>query len=448
MRFFACGCKEFRKEARGSVAIVFALAIMAVVLVVGIGVDYGQISLAQSHLQSDADSAVLAAVSAQNSATSLTSATIQAQAVDRFKSLAEQNGVTVTAASATATTTPAVTLTYSATVPSTFGKIVGLQTYSVSGAASATGSGAQYIDIYLLVDVSGSMGIGATTADQTLMDNTPNLNCAFGCHMLNTDAIARAAGATLRIDVVKQALTQIIGQAESASAANNQIIRFALFTFATNATENQTITSNYADIANAVSNIQLAGLDAGTSTANALTYLAGNISSIGDGGSAATPKVYVILATDGTGDASDNYGGHGDRPAPNFVPPYSMQTVVTPFPHAVPLKGSLYRDFELEGIDPSWCQSLKTMGATVMTLDMPYVIPAPIQGSPGDITGTTADKRLSYISDTLLPLIPTQMSDCASGSQYSLIANSPSDIMSAMSQLFSAVEAGTPRITR
>ena len=452
MRPFARACAGFLVKTNGSVAIIFGLASLAIVLMIGIGIDYGQISVSQSRLQADADLAVLAAVSAQNGASSLTTSAMEAQAISRFEALAEQNGVTITSANASASTSSgnSVTLTYAGTIPSTFGQIAGLHTYSISGTASATGAGVQYIDIYLLVDISGSMGIGATSADQTIMENAKSIGCAFGCHAMGTDAKARRAGATLRIDVVKSAIEQILSQAESSATSNNQVIRFSLFTFATDVNEVVPITSDYASVLSAVQNLQLAGLAAGTSTANALDTLNNNITQIGNGGSSASPLVYVLLATDGVGDAAENVApaeAEDFQVASNFVPPYELNNVGGSFPHDVPVQSpDPYEDFELEGTDPSWCQPLKDRGVTMMTLEMPYVVPA-AAGQSGN-TGSSWDTRLNYIQNTLLPLLPSQLASCASGSQYAAVATEPSDITNGMTQLFNAALSGSSRISK
>ena len=42
-----------------------------------------------------------------------------------------------------------------------------------------------YIDFYLLLDNSPSMGVGATPADVTTMVNNTSDSCAFACHDFN-----------------------------------------------------------------------------------------------------------------------------------------------------------------------------------------------------------------------------------------------------------------------
>lgn len=432
---------RFIRGAEGSVAILFALVVL--ILAAGVAVDYGQVNLATTELQSAADSAVLSAVSRNlgSTASRADQATgLEQNAVASFKALAAQKALQVTNVSASVPDAPqslAVTLNYSAAVPAIFGHLAGMQSYSVSNEATATASAPKYIDIYLLVDVSGSMSVGATLSDQQIMENIPNMNCVFGCHVVGYDKKAHQAGATLRFDVVKSGLKQIVSDAESASANSATSIRLALFSYATSAKMVLPISSNYSTLTQAVSNLQLAGYNAGTSTYYALQYVAKQITAIGDGSSAAKPLVYLLLATDGTGDSSDNIppGTTTFVPSSNFYPAYTQVSAGAPFPHAVPDPSS--PEAEFEGVDPNWCAPLKSSGINIMTLEMPYVV----------LPDELSDKRFNYIYNTLLPVIPTQMTQCASQPSYHISASAPSDILSAMQTLFALTQSGTPRLT-
>ena len=55
------------------------------------------------------------------------------------------------------------TITYTADVPTTFMRVVGFQKLSLSGSSSASALLPAYLDFYLALDVSGSMGLPSTT---------------------------------------------------------------------------------------------------------------------------------------------------------------------------------------------------------------------------------------------------------------------------------------------
>ena len=73
------------------------------------------------------------------------------------------NSVTVNAS--TSATSLFVTVSYTATVTTGVGQIMGVKTFSVSGSASAQAQVPLYVGFYLLLDVSGSMGIPSTSSE-------------------------------------------------------------------------------------------------------------------------------------------------------------------------------------------------------------------------------------------------------------------------------------------
>ena len=74
-----------------------------------------------------------------------------------------------------------------------FGPLVGISDINISGAAAATTGLPKYLDFYVVVDTSGSMGISTSAADQQLLIETNPDNpieaaagyqggCQFACH--------------------------------------------------------------------------------------------------------------------------------------------------------------------------------------------------------------------------------------------------------------------------
>lgn len=131
-------------------------------------------------------------------------------------------------------------LTFSARIPMTFMRIFGYEYLTVDGEATAARRTAPFIDFYLLLDNTPSMGVGATTADIDKMEaNTPD-TCAFACHDLSTSDnyynLAKKLGVAMRIDVVRQATQRMMDTAEDRRAHSNQF-RMALYTFGDAATK-------------------------------------------------------------------------------------------------------------------------------------------------------------------------------------------------------------------
>jgi hypothetical protein len=81
------------------------------------------------------------------------------------------------------------TVNFSADVPVTFMQAVGFSKLTVSGVSKASVTMPLYLDFYLMLDVSGSMGLPSTQAEQNRLsavnpDNFSNYptGCTFACH--------------------------------------------------------------------------------------------------------------------------------------------------------------------------------------------------------------------------------------------------------------------------
>ena len=76
------------------------------------------------------------------------------------------------------------TVTFSATINTMFLGLIGKTALTMTGTSKATASMPLYIDFYLLLDNSPSMGVGATPATYQKMVNNTSDKCAFACHDL------------------------------------------------------------------------------------------------------------------------------------------------------------------------------------------------------------------------------------------------------------------------
>jgi Flp pilus assembly protein TadG len=193
---------RFRGDQRGNIAVIFAIACVPLISGIGCAIDYSEAVRIKSKLQSAADAAAVAAIS-QNSAgwkaASLmtTNGEVKAAETDAKNifngnitastSLFKNQTVTATVTKAGPALTSAVS--FSADVPVTFMKVVGFSKVTVSGSSSASSSLPLYLDFYLTLDVSGSMGLPSTTAEQARLNavNPDNFGqyptgCTLACH--------------------------------------------------------------------------------------------------------------------------------------------------------------------------------------------------------------------------------------------------------------------------
>ena len=105
------------------------------------------------------------------------------------------------------------TIRYSAVLPLNFGPIIGKDYSDISNIVTAEASLPLFLDIYIALDVSSSMGVGATQEDINVMNAA--IGCAFGCHAGSDNyERAHAAGATLRIDVLRSAIAAMLKKAK------------------------------------------------------------------------------------------------------------------------------------------------------------------------------------------------------------------------------------------
>jgi Flp pilus assembly protein TadG len=193
--------RRFGRDRRGNIAVIFAIACVPLLAAVGCAVDYALATRVKAKLQSAADAASVGAI-AQGSpayvaagqmgstgpvtagstdAGNIFSANING--VTGFSNLQVSPNVTKTNSNLTSQ------VSFSADVPTTFLPLLGFQKLSVSGSSSSAGSLPMYLDFYLLLDVSGSMGLPSTPSEMTRLSNVNPDNyrqyptgCTLACH--------------------------------------------------------------------------------------------------------------------------------------------------------------------------------------------------------------------------------------------------------------------------
>jgi Flp pilus assembly protein TadG len=334
--------KRIAANARGNVALIVAVCAPLLVGVIGFAADYGYATYVNQGLQSAADAAVLAATS-QSAATAGggygNTSWLTTYGTNVFQGniakLPVSNVTPNFSVVPNGTNGVIATASYSYPVPTFMSGIVGISTITVTGSAKATANPLTYINYYILVDVSQSMGIAATQSDMdTLYNRVAQYNngsdgeigCTFACHVQSGGAyvggtqqytneyLAHSISptVTLRIDSAVAAIKTIISLAQS-NAGINQNIKIGLYTMnedPTNGSYVRQITApstNYANLTTLASTIDLGNNNSGGSGDSDFTdqlayfnthYLSAN----GSGASAVSPQNYVFIITDGLSD--------------------------------------------------------------------------------------------------------------------------------------------------
>jgi Flp pilus assembly protein TadG len=194
---------RFRRDNKANIAVIFAFAVLPVAIAIGCATDYTNATRIKAKMQAAADAAAVAAVSI-NSASYLQATTMTSNGsvsagqteldsifkgnVANFSTLYQNLSLPTETVTKTGANLTSV-ITFSAQVPVTFMKVWGWTTMTIGGSSSATSSLPLYLDFYLLLDVSGSMGLPSTAAEAVRMQNINPDNhvqyptgCTIACH--------------------------------------------------------------------------------------------------------------------------------------------------------------------------------------------------------------------------------------------------------------------------
>jgi len=312
----------FRRQSGGNVALMFGMLAIPVIMAVGAAVDYSFANRTKAVLDGIADATSLSAV--DQSALAISAGTEQKDAVKFFKAQAaslkrgtlDTVKVKVTDRSSGRT----AVVNYTATVPTAFMGIIGYNTINISGSSTAASAIPTYIDFYLLLDNTPSMGVGATPTDvATMVNNTPD-QCAFACHEMDISpndyyGLAKKLGVTTRIDVVRSATQQLMDTANATQTVPNQF-RAAIYTFGSSAasaglTKIFSLSSSLSSAKTAAANIDLMTVpyqnyasDTDTDFDTVLPAIDSLIATPGDGSSSVAPQKILFYVSDGVADAN------------------------------------------------------------------------------------------------------------------------------------------------
>ncbi len=459
---------RFAAQQNGNVSLLFGLSLVPLIGVAGLGVDYGIAIAARTKLDGAADAAALAAVvTAKNyvadnpglsGVSDLAIALGKTKATSVFRANAGTVAYTTVQLNSPVLTRSGQTfnseVSYSAAVNSTFGKLFGTTSNAISNRAKASTDLASYLDFYLMVDVSGSMGLPTTpdgmaslAAQNRDMFDDYRQGCQFACHFPKTgdqtyNGWNLAAGKIkLRSDSVNEAVCNLLDRASIQEIS--QQYRIGIYPFINQLGTLKGITSNISDLKTSAqcssswpmtftnlldtgstqlntSSSPRTGLGSGgTHFETSLPQLQAKITSFGSGATTTTGRPFVFIITDGM---------QNDQ---------GFQTVSsgkTSYP-GNPSKFWGYADAwwspggsQPKQMNPALCDALKTAGATVSVLYIPYIT---IQFKPNDGSISWENTRVNGFSPTLA----TPLKACASPGSY-FSADTPEGIKQALSAMF------------
>lgn len=334
MRALLSLLKLFCRDRSGNIAVIFTLAALPVLSAIGCAIDYSRATQIRSKLQAASDAASVGSL-AKNSPGFIAAGAMTgdgsvtagvADATTLFNG--NVNGVTgYTLNSLTPTmvksgSTITSTVQFSANIPTIFLGVMGKSSINVGGTSTSTANMPLYVDFYLLLDNSPSMGVGATPADVTTMVNNTSDKCAFACHDYNDSNnyynLAKTLGVTTRIDVLRTATQNLMDTASATQTFANQF-RMAIYDFGASSKTIGlrslfSLSSSLSSAKAAAASIDLMGVygnndgytsDQDTQFSTVFPGINNVISSPGAGTSAA-PLKYLFFVSDGVADESNS----------------------------------------------------------------------------------------------------------------------------------------------
>ena len=359
-----------------------------------------------------------------------------------------------------------ITVSYNANSINNFPILLGSPAWPIRGSSTAKASSAPNLNFYLVLDDSPSMAIGATQTDinnlitATARQPSPSRSCGFACHEthpnLDTGAsassvdnltIARNNSITLRIDLVVNAVKQLMvswsacpqavsgGVMQCMSAINNTTYKAGLYTFDTGLNTLQSLTTPTA-AGQSANNIQLftvdhqncvvsgcaIGTDYGTNIEAALTSINAIMPTPGLGSNTAgdTPGEVVFLVTDGVDDMIISSSSACN-------PSATLQTV-----------GSQYRC--QQPLNPAICTTIKNRGIRIAILYTEYL------QLPTDSWYTGHIAQFNNPSSST-GQIAQNLQSCASPGLFADVQTG-GDISAALTNLFIKVASSTASLTQ
>lgn len=427
----------FGRNRKGSIAVMFAILLIPMIGAIGLAIDYSRFLKLRAQAQTAADGAALLAVNVakkeinndRNSFRHISQILNYAEnrGSDFFDSYADKlsDGAMSADVSVVRDLSRVVArVTYRIEIDTTLGRVLGYNTMSGNASTDALTANPLNYDIYLYLDTSQSMGLGATAADMknlyvaTGNEIGPAHSCVFGCHVpednhvtKTNSSVARANGIRMRIDVLKDGVKNLVQEAKNGMENGEAVYRIGIRSFSDMPRDLIMMSDDMGLVANAANKIDLGPNRTpgfGDSQIDAhlrhLPHFPFFDEPSGDGLSTDQPKKFLFLITDGLNDRRPLWGeacpsGHCTAP-----------------------------------VNTRWCDKIKRNGTTIGVIYTTYL---PIEADPMR-PGSGLDWRYNNLVRPIAAQIQPKLEQCASPGWF-IEAKYESDIQDAFRKLFTQV---------
>jgi Flp pilus assembly protein TadG len=490
------------RDGKANVAVIFALAMVPTIYLLGMTLDYSQVIRKRAQLNAAADAAVIAAVTptmltqptaaAVTAATNVFNATAMGPQGNGLQGLAGTPALNVSVTNSGLVRT--ATVSYTAASTNNFPILLGTPSWSFLGSSSASASGAPNINFYLLLDDSPSMAIAANQTDiNALMAATANNQdapngCGFACHQSNVAttsspkaeptaaaqgggdylgivnsqgklilnsqglpfdnyALARSLSLTLRIDLVAQAVASLMTTAQATELKNNNTYQAAIYTF------DFGLNTIYAPSGLPSANLSAAGTQAASNIQVPIVYANNWLTSTNQNNdtntnfSSALQTLNTTMPNPGGGTSNT-----GDTPQEVvfLVTDGVEDKVVTSKAACSQTTVSMPTASQFrcqQPFDTTWCTTVKNRGIRIAVLYTEYLA-LPTDGWYVNYDGTAGGGIAPFNSPSpSTGLIATNLQSCASPGLFYDVQTG-GDITAALNNLFQLVVASAAHLTQ
>lgn len=436
---------RLRSERSGQVTLLFGLLVIPMLCAVGAALDYSRQRAAKVRLDSALDAAVLSVASRKTN--TFDEAEVRRTLDRQFRTqvggiqnlnLPASGGLDVKVVAGASAAS--ITASYDATLDTFLTRLMGFRGMALKGTATASRKYDDYIDFYLLLDNSPSMGLAATDADIAKMEALTDREkksygtCAFACHETPKNGLAenysdlywfaKQKGIKLRIDNVREAAASLVDRAQQDQTLPNQY-RMAIYTFSDDLVALSPLTTSYATTKAKALGIDMVRSyadesDKQTSYIKVLPKMTEIIPASGTGRSEKSPIRFLFFVTDGVQDSPlfGSYMANGKYDA--------VQSANG--------GGGAGTGRFMGAMNPALCDAMKAKGIQVGVLYTKYY---PI---PSNDWYNTWIKPFD-------PILSPSMRACASSDQLYAEVSTDGDISDALRKLFIQAVASV-RLTR
>ena len=196
---------------------IFALACIPLITAVGCAVDYSRATAVRAKLLAAADAASVGSIAKASPAFAAAGAmtsdgTIPAGVIDA-KNIFDANRANLTGYTLNSVKPTVVksgsrvtsTVAFDASINTMFLGVIGKSTMVLSGSSTSTANMPLYVDFYLLLDNSPSMGVAATPTDVATMVTKTSDKCAFACQLQRPEQLLQSRQDARRDDADRRA---------------------------------------------------------------------------------------------------------------------------------------------------------------------------------------------------------------------------------------------------